>query len=200
MSIQPASIDNHFSPPACPACGGTVVRNLGALSYANPTTFAGTEIALSHVPQLTECRSCGSWFTRHALLPDEAARLYTESRSDLKWRAGVFETGKPPEVVAALAAMLKPGIRVVDIGCNTGELLDFCRQRGASTTGIEALRGLAPDLRRQGHRVATSLDDVERGGADVIFAFDLVEHLYDLNAFLRDSLRSLKAGGRLVYP
>jgi SAM-dependent methyltransferase len=33
---------------------------------------------------------------------------------------------------------------------------------------------------------------------DVVFAFDLVEHLYDLPGFLRAALAALRPGGRLV--
>jgi len=96
------------------------------------------------------------------------------------------------------------GKRVVDIGCNDGSLLNFFRERGASTFGIEPT-GAADDARQQGHtvyneflseRVADSLV-AQHGAADFITFTNVFAHIEDLHEVLR-SVRRLMGPATVV--
>lgn len=196
MDGHPA-IDNDHRPASCPACGGLRLHTLGALHYAAEAVFAGNPVTLHNAPELRECGHCGSWFTANAVRAADASQLYTEGRGDEQWRTEPFAVAKRPEVVAAVAALVRRGSEVVDVGCNTGELLDFCRDHGAATTGIDLSSAARRVCAAKGHRLAPDLASL-RDAADVLFAFDLVEHLYDLDGFIASALGALRSGGRMV--
>lgn len=188
--------NDHF-PATCPACGLAGMRPLGNLAYGQDVTYAGRPVALDHVPRLISCDACESWFTANAVRPDDASKLYAQGLGDVHWRTETFERAKTPEVVNAVAELLRPGQSIVDIGCNTGELLDYCRLRGASTFGIELSERARSICVTNGHSMINALDELPTP-VDLLFAFDLVEHLYDLRGFLRSAQAALRPGGRLI--
>lgn len=90
---------------------------------------------------------------------------------------------------------------IVDVGCGTGATaaalskigsvvcvdvsplaLDYCRQRGLGNL-LEARAEYLP---------------LEPGSADIVVALDILEHLEDDSAALKEILRVLKPGGRIV--
>jgi len=90
---------------------------------------------------------------------------------------------------------------VLDVGCATGALLVFLRERGWRTTGVEISpsadyarqeRGL--DVRRQ------NLTDCQFPSEtfDLAIASHLVEHLNDPGAFFREAWRVLRRGAYLL--
>lgn len=143
------------------------------------------------------CPACQSWFTANAVRPGDAADLYTNGQGDLHWHADAFELAKTREVVRSVDALLRPGQVVVDVGCNTGELLDHCRRRGAVTFGIELSDTARTVCAAKGHCLIDALNQAP-SPSDLVFAFDLVEHLYDVVGFLRTARDALRPGGRLV--
>jgi SAM-dependent methyltransferase len=140
---------------------------------------------------------CGSWFTTHVTRPDDALSLYSQGAGDAHWKADAFELNKTPEVVRTIHALLQPGQCAVDVGCNTGELLDFCRHHGMSTIGVELSERGRVTCRSKGHHI---VDDLRKlyGQADLVLAFDLIEHLYDLSGFLSAAHDALRPGGKLA--
>src|ERR1035437_6495389 len=96
------------------------------------------------------------------------------------------------------------GKRVLDIGCNDGSLLDFCRARGALTLGVEPT-GASRDAREKGHivfdsflseRVAHSV--VQAGGKpDFITFTNVFAHIENLGEVLA-SLRVLLAPSTVI--
>jgi SAM-dependent methyltransferase len=88
-------------------------------------------------------------------------------------------------------------MRVLDVGANTGMLLDFAQEAGCLTTGLEYSDSSLSILRDKGHAAHSSITEAG-SGYDVITAFDLVEHLYDVPGFLQSCHERLTDGGRLV--
>jgi 2-polyprenyl-3-methyl-5-hydroxy-6-metoxy-1,4-benzoquinol methylase len=88
---------------------------------------------------------------------------------------------------------------VLDIGCATGSLLFYLKQRGWRCGGVE--RSPACEYARERGLDVTGLSLEENhfssDNYDVILASHLIEHLSDPASFVRESHRLLKPGGRL---
>ena len=119
-----------------------------------------------------------------------------------------------PRLRKALSlAGIRPGQRILDIGCGRGELVACSARLGAFATGIDysktavgiardALAGHLPDVQE---RASFALMDARRltfadATFDTAFMTDVVEHLAprELAAALAETCRVLRHGGRLV--
>jgi len=188
---------NDFRSSTCPLCGSDAIAALGAIPYEQPVRFSNREIQLERTPELWRCRQCGSGFSRN-ILPQQTARtLYSEGDSTARWVPKSLDNQETPETLAELGRLCQPGARVLDVGANAGDLLDFARARGCETEGVEYSAAGQAELRRKGHGVHASLDTAPTGYA-LITAFDVVEHLYDLPQFFAACRARLAPGGRLL--
>lgn len=97
-------------------------------------------------------------------------------------------------------------LRVLDVGCADGRLLDWYRKSGfgdkIETHGIEMNEAAASLAARRGHRVVTGRFEVDRalepGAFDLILAFHVIEHVDDPLAFARRAADLLAPGGLFV--
>ncbi len=116
------------------------------------------------------------------------------------------------EAAFALADV-KPGMKVLDVGCGRGEILRHCAERGAYAYGID----YAPVAVELSHEVigAMSPEDAARTGVmladakklpfadksfDRVLMFDVVEHLHpwELHEAMLEVRRVLKDDGRFI--
>lgn len=127
--------------------------------------------------------------------------------------------GRPlrPRLARALElAVLRPGLRVVDLGCGRGEASAHAALRGAAVTAVD----YSPDaLAMTARSASVVLGDGERAGAGVrrvaasadslplparyadrVLLLDVVEHLHawQLSAALEEARRILRPGGFVV--
>lgn len=161
----------------CPDCGlrGLVVQpaphEFEAL-YAH-AYFAGGDVRCGHV---------GDYFAeRPALLRDAAALV-----------ADLLEPARPPGA--------DPG-RLLELGTASGALLEAARGRGWSVLGVDYSAAAAAEAGR--HGVPVFVGGLEQaalpaGSFDVAFAGDVLEHVPDPAAVLRELARVLAPGGALV--
>lgn len=97
----------------------------------------------------------------------------------------------------------KPGEDVLEVGCGGGALLTLCEERGAVTVGLDTNRA-ALRLARNHQRTPTVIHanglrlPVEDNAFDGVVGQDVVEHVDDGEALMREWHRVLRPGGRVV--
>lgn len=149
--------------------------------------------------------------TVRALAHEVAASKYGFSSSHLPW---------PGKHLASFAAALYPGLKehlellirylpasslgngmLLDIGCGDGEALEILRDLGWQVCGVEIDEQAAVAARKRGIEVhqGTMVDAAfPEGSFDAVTSSHVIEHVHDPRAFLIESLRVLRPGGKLV--
>jgi len=160
--------------------------------------FSTLAIDLERNPELYECKVCKSWFTQNIVREDAAFEMYCQGQSCDKWPRSVgFAEGKHRSILRRLDQYFHEGKKVLDIGCNTGILLDYAHAKGCTTAGVEPSLASRDILFGKGHVAFPSIESVTEK-YDVITAFDLVEHLYDLPSFFKIAENLLVRGGVIL--
>jgi SAM-dependent methyltransferase len=105
---------------------------------------------------------------------------------------------------ALLLRELRPGDRVLDLGCGAGRFVAALHRAGADAVGVE----LSVAALERARRVAPGADLrlVEPGGAlplghgeiDLVWCSEVLEHVADTGGFLTEVRRVLRPGGRLL--
>jgi len=190
-------VDNSFRWGSCPLCHLSSVRRIERADYGGKVNFSSQEISLGNHPEIWVCDQCSSGFAQNIIPKATAASLYSMSRAGERWSRVPFEQLKTPEVVRAMSLVFRDKGRVLDVGCNTGELLDFARKFGCVTSGLEYSDDSREVIRGKGHTPYQTFDEVS-DQFEIITAFDLVEHLYDVPAFLSNCHSKLVNGGKLI--
>lgn len=126
-----------------------------------------------------------------------------------RWAATYDATDNP--VVAmdrrhALAALdPRPGERVLDAGCGTGQHLRALAAAGCHVTGVDFSAGMLAVAHTRAPGIGLARADLQNGLPFRAGAFDAVlcalvgEHLADLDACFAELARVLDRGGRLAF-
>ncbi len=105
---------------------------------------------------------------------------------------------------ALLLGEVRPGERVLDLGCGSGRFVAALRDAGAEPVGVEIAeaaleraRAVAPgaDLRLLGPDGSLPL---EHGSVDVVWCSEVLEHVADGLQLLHEVRRVLRPEGRLL--
>lgn len=144
------------------------------------------------------CNFCDSYFTQNIIDKNSSRYLYTHNKYN-KWATEDFILNKTANLLKNISFYVSHNKTILDIGCNSGEFLDYAKSKGAITYGVEYSTLGRKILSKKGHKVYNLIEDVPRNKKfDVITAFDLVEHLYDINKFLENCRYRLKKEGVLM--
>ncbi|MDX1735617.1 MAG: class I SAM-dependent methyltransferase [Halioglobus sp.] len=90
--------------------------------------------------------------------------------------------------------------RVLDFGAGIGTFSARVKEQGFDVTCLEVDAGQAELLQTQGFEVLTSLDDCEDGTFDYVYSLNVLEHIEDDAAAVRQLYRVLRPGATaLIY-
>ncbi len=190
---------------ACNLCG---VRNTRVLypstltDHAHPETshFRCTTAAYGVHPTIVKCNHCGLVYANPRLdahaIDDEYSRvddpLYIEEREG---RVLTFRRNLLP--LEALV-QVPPPRRLLDVGCHIGVMLEIAQERGWEATGVEPSEWAATRARERGLNVINATlanAHLTPESFDAVTLWDVVEHLTDPAADLKQVYRVLKPGG-----
>ena len=196
-------IENNLWHAQCPACGSQSIRELGKQSLKKPELYSSFAIVQSHRPEIWACLSCKSMFKQNSVNEADSVMLYSRGNAISRWSGdaaktkNTFLTKKTAAMQKFLKDILLKSKNVLDIGCNDGLFLDDARRFGLKTSGVEYSCEARSFCSVKEHIVFSSLNEVS-SSYDLITAFDLVEHLYDISSFLCRCKDLLAPGGRIV--
>jgi SAM-dependent methyltransferase len=174
-------------PSSCCICGGGQFRR------------AFEKETLEYV----RCEGCGLIIALPLPTAADAEKFYDED----------YEKGGMGDALVAQEAMVRAtaryrlnkmqrysrGLRLLDVGCSTGPLLEEATNAGLDADGIDLSRTAVERARLKGHSasVATveTLADVTY---DMVTAFDVIEHVRDPVSFVEGVHKALEPGGILA--
>lgn len=100
------------------------------------------------------------------------------------------------------------GLKILDLGCGGGLIAEALAERGASVTGVdasaEALAAARAHAAPSGLRIdyregtAEALAASAEASFDAVIAFEIVEHVRDLPAFMNAACRLIKPDGLIL--
>ncbi len=198
MNTNPSPIDE--AGPACPVCASSSVRR-EPFQYV----FHGSEL------RGWICPRCGIIFLHPRPAAEELKQLYSAEY----FEGGDFRCGHEGDYSdpATLEKMADPGLlteikamtegrRFLEIGCAGGAFLNAARESGFQVHGVELSEEACRIARKTfGLQVfAGELADARfpDRSFDVVFMGDVLEHLGDPLAAIREVRRVLDRGGILV--
>ena len=165
---------------ACAACGSTDAESLGVKN--------GLEIL--------SCRGCSSVYTPYS--PWYSSEFYYETYYwDQNLVPPPFVQTRLEEIVGGFARYRKTN-RLLDIGCGAGNLLLAARKHNWDARGVDVAPNAVQHVRELGFEVFHGeLPDAQLPSEhfDVITAAELLEHLPDPRAELKEIARLLRPGG-----
>ncbi|OJI07250.1 MAG: hypothetical protein COX02_01755 [Candidatus Vogelbacteria bacterium CG22_combo_CG10-13_8_21_14_all_37_9] len=109
-------------------------------------------------------------------------------------------TAKQAPILEALVT-LKPGGRLLDVGCSNGQFMFWAQKRGLKVTGVELNEATASIAKTNGLDVfqgTLTQANFPDQSFDLIFLGDLIEHVSDPRAIIKDCQRLLVPSGFLA--
>jgi 2-polyprenyl-3-methyl-5-hydroxy-6-metoxy-1,4-benzoquinol methylase len=97
---------------------------------------------------------------------------------------------------------IKPGDKVLDIGCGIGNFLIRAKEKTNNVVGLELNQNAVNVCRQKDLTVFNEM--IQEHAAthedyyDVVCMFQVLEHIYDVKDFLEASLKVLKRGGKII--
>jgi len=187
----------------CRLCGGALelLLDYGLAPLANALRASAEEPERRAPLSLRRCRSCGLVQVPEVVDP-------TLLFADYPYRTGTSRTMRDHlDALAGALADEQPGGRVLEVGCNDGSLLEALAGRGVWAMGVDPAQQAGEAARRAGLRVRTALFDEEsaeaigreHGRFDRVVGTNVLAHVDDPVALVRQAARLLRPGGRLVF-
>lgn len=200
------SNNNYREIISCEVCGNDTlesVLNLGNHPMCDDLVNVGDNRVCNEYPiEILFCKKCNTAHQRFQVPKEDLFPATYHYRS--RFTADVLDGMKGLVDACSQRFGALAGKRVIDIGCNDGSLLDFFRERGALTIGVEPT-GAYLDAEARGHttynsylseKLADSIVEAH-GKADFITFTNVFAHIEDLQEVLR-SLKKLMSESTVI--
>ena len=120
-----------------------------------------------------------------------------------EWAALWAPTARPAWAAVVDAAGIGAGMRVLDVGCGSGEFLAVLSGVGAEAAGVDPSAGMLRVARRRNPTVDLRTGSVERlpwpdGSFDAVTAFNALQFADDPAAAVTELARVLRPGGAVA--
>ena len=186
--------------PSCPVCNNNSFKNFltGCDYFLSGETF-----------HICECTVCGFLFTNPR--PDKTEILkYYESSQNLSHDTSQNEIfswfyrrvrKKNIRKKYWLVKKFSNGKKILDLGCGTGEFIQYCSGHGFQSIGIEPnekARLFGIQTLKQDIRPESAIKDIPAESMDIITLWHVLEHIHGLNEQMSGLKKILKPGGILV--
>ena len=165
--------------------------------------FRCTNAGYGHHPQIVECRHCGLVYANPRWPGGDLIAAYAavEDETYVIERAGRELTFS--QHLQDMERVTGPanGRSLLDVGAYIGVFVEVARQNGWQATGVEPSRWAAAVAQRQGLPVilgTQTAPELQGQQFDVITMWDVIEHVDDPAAEIRQAYQLLKPGGLLV--
>lgn len=184
----------------CPVCGS---------SKFDPFIPGKDFFLTGEAFDIVKCHECGFRFTNPRPKSEDLGKYYestdyishSDSRKGLF--ASVYQLVRKYTLSRKLALISKFQQKgeILDIGCATGQFLNYMAEHGWSATGIE------PDEKTRAHAISEyglkvfpeeQLNILEKSSFDVITMWHVLEHVSELNARMEQLKNLLKPQGTLI--
>lgn len=104
--------------------------------------------------------------------------------------------------VQAVLEAIRPGDRVIELGCGKGRFLELiCRvYQNTNCTGVDISQKLLTNMASSIERISGSMECVPcpDNSFDVVFSVEAIEHSANLEAAVAEMIRIARPGGRVV--
>ncbi|MGH8487961.1 MAG: HAD-IA family hydrolase [Gammaproteobacteria bacterium] len=192
------------TPRACWICGSRNVvhwKDRNIERRLEPADFRITDHRYGTTLSLARCRDCGFIFSDDEEVRDLTA--FYEALDDPEYEETQDTRLRQMRWLLSSTLALKPGARtLLDVGAGTGLLVAEARRRSLDAVGIEPSRKLVELGRRMNDAplILGVLPHPELSSRrfDVVLLVDVIEHVSDPVALLRQAAALLSPGGVLV--
>jgi len=184
----------------CPVCGSDIFDPF----------ISGTDYFLTGEKfEIVKCNSCGFRFTNPRPKAEELGKYYESaeyiSHSDTRKGlfAAVYQQVRKYTLGRKLAMIsnFQQKGEILDIGCATGQFLNYMSDHGWKTTGIE------PDEKTRARAISEyglqvfpeeKLNSFNKASFDVVTMWHVLEHVADLKGRMKQIKNLLKPQGTLI--
>jgi len=164
--------------------------------------------------KIWRCAACGAIYLHPQPTVEEEELFYREefekymqrrSGGDRDWSGAEKHAASNRDQVERrmkyLAPRLEAGMKVLEVGCSSGFMLEALSGRGLECAGVEPSGAFSGYLRARGFEVFGSLDSAcaeAAGRFDAVLHFFVLEHVRNPFDFFDKCLRLVKPGGRVI--
>ncbi|MBX2930491.1 MAG: class I SAM-dependent methyltransferase [Chitinophagaceae bacterium] len=106
------------------------------------------------------------------------------------------------EFIKAISAIRKDDT-LLEVGCGNGYFLDLCKKKNIAATGLEINQKSIANCTKKGLNVLSeyvqehAIKNAEK--YDIVCSFQVLEHIVDVDDFIKACMQCLKPGGKLIY-
>jgi SAM-dependent methyltransferase len=176
----------------CPACGCEIARS----RILFPVSLFGTEC------NVRKCADCGLVFKDQR--PSESSLLALYAADYVHFQPppapGAAETNSVRQKLRRCMRLMparapRSGLRVLDVGCGTGSVVNIARSMGYAAEGIDP--HLPPHLENRFLKRG-GLDDLAEGQFDVVLLLNVAEHVVQPRSLFASARRVLRDAGVML--